>query len=258
MVSAMERTVDDIIMDEAPETSSFTYKGKLVKEEWVYLPLDRRQRIDYVKADVPYYHIAFQPLSYKITDGGMEGDYLEHTYVAIKTAQGELTPKGSGRDELVKAFTKLGFARNTVNDLSTHSAVGQCFVVKRYNRQYTNRAGGEPIRGELMNVPIDALPNDWAPAPGVEVPAYARAPRARTAGTVTSGSVTTPTGPTMASVANALVGTQATEQAVRTFVLDRSDLAQGDVLDAALAQNLLEHLVNNGFVRVEHDKIVTV
>lgn len=251
MTTAFDPRLSDIDMREAPETSSFLYKGRLVTEEWTFLPLDKRQRGDYVKADVPYYHIAVQPLSYTISDGGMEGDGLEHTYASMKTAQGELTPKGSARDELVKAFDKLDFPRNIVADLQTHSAIGKVFVFKRYNRQYKRQE--EVIRGELMNVPVERLPDDWAPAPGQTVPDYQRKPRDR-AGVSTNGmstgSVIKPIGVTPAQVADALAeaGVPATEAAVRTFVLDRSDLAQGDILDAALGQTLLAKLVDNGLV----------
>ena len=108
MVNQNNRSVDDIDNSQAPAQSSFMYNGKLIKEEWIFLSLEQRTRNGYVKSDVPYYHVAVQPLSYRIEDGGAEGDNLEHTYVALKTAQGELTPKGSARDELVQAFTKPG------------------------------------------------------------------------------------------------------------------------------------------------------
>lgn len=255
----MERTFDDIVMDEAPATSSFMYKGKLITEEWVYLPLEKRQREGYIKPDVPYYHIAFQPLSYRITDGGMEGDNLEHTYVAIKTQQNELTPKGSGRDELVKAFAKLGFPRNTKADLDNNPAVGKIFIVKRYNRTYVDRVSKETRNAELMNVPADRLPDDWAPEPGSDIPVYPRARRERgsggSTGGVSSGAVALPTTVSFDTVAKELAGTVATEAAVRKFVLDRNDLAQGDILDAALAQNLLEKLVAGGFVTVVEGKV---
>lgn len=239
----------DINNDEAPETSSFTYVGKLVIEEWTFLSLEKRTRGDYVKSDVPYYHIAFQPLSYHITDGGMEGDNLEHTYVAIRNAQGEVTPKGSSRDDLVKAFEKLGFRRAIVQDLSAHPAVGKVFKVRRFNKEYKRNA--ETIRGELMNVPFDVLPDDWAPAPGTEIPTYSRKPRERGAESVPSGAVARPVGVTFESVADALVGVNATESAVREFVLDRSDLAQGEVLDAALAKNLMAALVDKGLITTD-------
>lgn len=255
------RSVDDINNDEAPVTSSFHYNGKLMVEEWTYLSLEKRTRGAYIKADVPYYHVAVQPLSYRITDGGQEGDNLEHTYVTMKTTQGELTPKGSGRDELVQAFSKLGFKRSTKSDLDTNSAIGKVFKFKRYNRTYTNRQpGGDPIRGELMNVPVDILPNDWAPEPGVEVPVYPRAPRNQTSGSASSmasGSVAKPVGVSMETVATALAtaSVSGTESAVRTFVLDRADLAQGEVLDKALSQELLAALVDGGFAKVTDGKV---
>lgn len=250
-------------MREAPETSSFMYKGRLVIEEWVYLPLEKRTRNGYIKNDVPYFHIAWQPLSYKITDGGMEGDNLEHTYAAIKNAQNELTPKGSARDDIVKAFDKLGFARNTVSDLSANSAVGKVFTVKRFNRTYKRTEGKEVVSvpGELMNLPIEQLPDDWAPAPGMEIPAYSRAPRERgsTAPSVSSGTVVRPIGVTLNTVATALAeaGVNATESAIRTFVLDHSELAQGEVLDAALQSTLLAKLTEAGLV-VDNGGVVGV
>ena len=248
VTQTLDPRLADINNDEAPETTSFMYNAKLVTEEWTFLSLEKRQRGDYIKADVPYIHLAWQPLSYKITDGGMEGDNLEHTYVAIKTAQGELTPKGSGRDEVIKAFEKLGFQRKTVHDLSNASAVGKVFKVKRYNRQYKRQGQEEPIRGELMNVPVDTLPDDWAPAPGVEIPTYSRKPRDRAGTAVTSGTVVRPIGVTFESVADALVGVAATESAVRAFVLDRNDLAQGEVLDAALGNALFAKLTEMGLI----------
>lgn len=259
MVTENERPLDDFKMEDAPETASFTYKGRLVTEEWTYLPLEKRTRGDFIKADVPYYHVAFQPLSYRISDGGMEGDGLEHTYVAIKSAQGELTPKNSGRDELVKAFTKLGFDRNVVADLTNKSAIGKVFMVKRYNRSYT-RAGQEPIRGELMNVPIERLADDWAPAPGVTIPEFSRKPRSSSGGAgsnMASGSVTKPIGVTLAQVADAVAAAEvnATEAAVRAFILDRNDLAQGDALDFALTQTLLSKLVEEGLVTTDTGRV---
>lgn len=247
------RSVEDINNDEAPATSSFQYVGKLIAEEWVYLPLEKRTRGNYIKPDVPYYHVAVQPLSYKITDGGQEGDNLEHTYATMKNAQGELTPKGSARDELVKAFEKLGFRRATSKDLQSQPAVGGIFKFKRYNRVFTDRTTKEQRNGELMNVPVDKLPNDWAPPPGQEVPVYQRAPRnssSGSAGSVVSGSVAKPTGVALSDVANALISNNVafTETAVRSFVLDRSDLAQGEALDKALTSELLATLTEQGLV----------
>lgn len=253
------RSLEDINNDEAPATSSFHYTGKLIKEEWCYLPLEKRQRNGYVKPDVPYYHVAVQPLSYRITDGGQEGDNLEHTYVAMKNQQGELTPKGSGRDELVKAFEKLGFKRSTVSDLKNNTAEGKIFRFKRYNRTYTNRNGGDPVRGELMNVPVDQMPDTWQPEPGTEVPVYPRAPRnaGTSGGGVPSGSVAKPVGVTMESVAKAIAeaGVSATDAAVRNFVLDRSDLAQGDILDKAIGGELYTALKASGLVTEVDGKV---
>lgn len=255
MVAENNRSVDDIDMSEAPAQSSFMYVGELVTEEWAYLPLEKRQRDTYVKPDVPYYHVAVKPLSYRIGDGGAEGDGLEHTYVAIKTAQGEITPKNSGREELVQAFTKLGYPRKTLKDLQENPAIGKKFLMKRYNRTY--KRGNEEVPGELMNVPFDTRPDEWAPAPGEEVPAYNRKPRARTgsAAPTASGTVSVPVGVTLEKVAAELSGKNiaATEAAVRTFVLDRNDLAQGDVLDAAISSTLLAKLgdkvtVENGII----------
>lgn len=256
MTNDIERDLNDIVMEEAPATASFMYTGRLVIEEWTYLPLEKRQRNGgYVKPDVPYYHVAVQPLSYTIGDGGQEGDGLEHTYVAIKSAQGELTPKGSGRDDLVKAFGKLGFPRNTIKDLKDNPAVGKVFQFKRYNRTY-NR-GTEVINGELMNVPFDKRPDDWKPEPGVEVPSYNRKPRNRDGGVsaaptgVSSGGVAAPAAISLDKVAEALVGTPATEAAVRGFILERSDLAVGDVLDYAIGNKLLSELTGKGLVTTE-------
>jgi len=249
VTTQIDPRLEDMNMADAPETSSFMYTGRLVVEEWVFLPLEKRTRPSFVKADVPYYHVAVQPMSYKITDGGMEGDNLEHTYVAIKTAQGELTPKNTGRDELVKAFTKLGFPRNTVKDLQNNPAIGKVFTFKRYNRQY--KRGTETVPGELMNVPWERLDDNWQPAPGTEVPAYARAPRARSGGEssgIASGAVARPIGVTLTQVADALVGQPATDAAVRAFVLDRNDLSTGEALDLALKNELFGKLINDGLI----------
>lgn len=241
----------EIENDKAPTSASFMYKGRLVVEEWTFLPLEKRQREGYIKADVPYYHLAVQPLSYKITDGGMEGDNLEHTYVAIKSAQGELTPKGSGRDEIVTAMQKLGFNRNTIKDLQDNPAVGKVFQFKRYNRQY--KQGTEMRNGELMNVPVDILPDDWAPAPGTDIPVYTRAPRNRGAtGTgVSSGSVVRPIGVSMQTVAKALAenSVAANESAVRNFILDSNEFSQGEALDFALQSTLFSKLISDGLVK---------
>lgn len=254
------RSVDDINNDEAPATSSFHYVGKLMTEEWTYLTLEQRTRGAYIKADVPYYHIAFQPMSYRITDGGQQGDNLEHTYVTMKNAQGELTPKGSGRDELVKAMEKLGFKRSTKADLDSNAAIGKIFKVKRYNRTYAAREkGADPIRGELMNVPVDQMPDSWQPEPGVDVPVYPRAPRGQgTSGsTISSGAVAKPVSVTFDTAASALAtaGVSASEAAVRAFVLDRADLAQGSILDEALAGTLLSALTSAGKVTVVDGKV---
>lgn len=251
------RTVDDINMSEAPETSSFMLNARLVTEEWTYQSLEKRTRNGYIKPDVPYYHVAWQPLTYTISDGGVEGDGLEHTWASIKNSQGELTPKGSARDELVKAFEARGFPRKTVKDLTDNSAVGKVFKVKRYNRSY--KRGTETVPGELMLVPVDLLPDDWAPAPGVALPDYPRKPRRRDGegggSAVPSGSVVRSIGPSAEKVADALVGTAFTEMAARGFILDHTELAQGEFVDLALSQKLLENLEGKGLIKDDGGKV---
>lgn len=257
MVNAIDPRLADINMEDAPEVSSFIYVGRVVAEEWKYLSLEERTGpTGHIKNDVPYWHLAVQPLSYTINDGGQRGDNLEHTEVGIFNKSGEMQPKNSGRGELWEGFRRVGLARNTTKDLETNSAVGKVFRFKRYRRRYGK--GETAFSGELMNVPMEELPSTWQPEPGTEVPSVSRAYRPREGSenpTLASGSVTQAPTKRLEDVAPALRGVSATNAAVKQFVLTHPEFGVAPIVDFALEETLLDKLQSEGLVTVANGVI---